>query len=103
MAELDDAIAAAEHRPAAYVLRPVGGSYLYKGACRDLHARLKDHRAGRVKHTKHKRPLMLAYHEYCASFTEARQRENYLKSGVGRDFLATLMSARVAERQTQRT
>jgi putative endonuclease len=96
---VDEAVADVEGRPAAYVLRGASGDYLYKGSCRDLVERLKNHRAGRVAHTKNRRPLNLVYHEYFASYTEARKRELFFKTGAGREFVA----ARVAERQTQQT
>ena len=86
--DLSSAIDFCEPRPAAYVLSPEEGTYLYKGSCRNLQRRMKDHRAGRVSRTKNRRPLLLVYFEYCADFTEARQRENYLKTGAGRQFLS---------------
>jgi len=101
--DLDGAIAAAEPLPAAYVLAGATGPDLYKGSCRNLCQRLKDHRAGRVAHTKNWRPLRLVYYEYCADYTLARQRENWLKSGQGRAWLKKELTARVAEWQTQRT
>ena len=97
--DLDQAIEAVEPRAAAYVLSPANGHYLYKGSCRNLVERLKDHRAGRVAHTRNLRPLQLVHFEYCTDFAEARRREIFLKSGMGREWL----KARVAERQTQRT
>ena len=98
---LDEAITPAAARPAAYVLLADGGKYLYKGACRDLQQRLIDHRAGRVAHTRNRRPLAVLYFQYCESFTAARKLERYFKSGVGRAFLKNL--AWVVEGQTQRT
>ena len=87
MMTLDEAIVSAEERPAAYVLLSADGAYRYKGSCRDLAARLKDHRAGRVSRTKNHRPLTLLHVEYFEAFTQARKRENYFKSGAGRDWL----------------
>ncbi len=96
------AITVIEPKPAAYVLLNAAGDYLYKGSCRDLVKRLADHRAGRVAHTKNRRPLTLVYHEYHETYTEARQRENFLKSGQGRKWLKDYI-ARVAKWQTQQT
>ena len=90
---LDDAIAAVESKPAAYVLMSAGQDYLYKGSCRDLKKRLADHRAGRVSHTKNRRPLSLAHFEYFENFTDARKRENFLKSGAGRTLLKSMIEA----------
>ena len=84
---LSQAIEAARQSPATYVLKSADGAYLYKGSCRDLQKRLRDHQAGRVSHTKNRRPLTMVHHEYFASYTLARQRENFLKSGAGRAML----------------
>ena len=89
---LDEAIENCEERPAAYVLCPEKESYLYKGSCRKLSKRMRDHRAGRVSRTKNRRPLRLVYFEYCQDFSEARKRENFLKSGAGRAFLVDRLS-----------
>ncbi len=78
--ELDKAISSVKPRPAAYVLRSNEKDYLYKGSCRDMVKRLQDHRAGRVSHTKNRRPLSLVYFEYCSDFTDARKRENFFKT-----------------------
>ena len=99
--DLDAAIVQAAAQPAAYVLLADSGQYLYKGACRNLQERLKDHRAGRVAHTRGRRPLAVLHVQYCDSFTAARKLERYFKSGVGRAFLKNL--AWVVEGQTQRT
>ena len=86
--DLDAAIEQAENRPAAYVLMGATGEYLYKGACRDLKERLKDHRAGRCSKTKNRRPLALVHFEYCDTYSDALKREKWLKSGQGRKWLA---------------
>ena len=88
---LTEAINRCEDRPAAYVLRSADGTYLYKGACRNMARRMCDHRAGRVSRTKNRRPLTLVYFEYMPDFRAARQRENYLKSGTGRAFLQSIL------------
>ena len=85
--ELSRAIIAVNETAAAYVLANEGRDYLYKGATRNLKERLKDHMAGRVSRTKHKRPLLLVYAEYCRIYSEALKRERYLKSGPGRIWL----------------
>ena len=85
--DLEKAIHAAEPKPAAYVLASADGTYRYKGSCRNLAKRLKDHRAGRVSHTKNRRPLMLLHFEYFPDYSAAHRRELYLKSGAGREWL----------------
>ena len=90
--ELSLAIAEARTSPAAYVIGPKGLSYLYKGSARDLKQRLKDHAAGRVSRTRNRRPLHLHLARYFEAYVEARQFENYLKSGAGRDWLRTQLA-----------
>ena len=70
--------------PAAYVVSPRDGGYLYKGSARNLRERLEDHRAGRVSRTKNRRPLMLVYAKYFPDYDSARRHEMFLKSGIGR-------------------
>ncbi|MFI5294630.1 MAG: GIY-YIG nuclease family protein [Thermodesulfovibrionales bacterium] len=69
-----------------YVLRCSDGR-LYTGSPRDLAERLKDHNAGRVRTTKNRRPLEVIYTEEFSSYSDARIRELYLKSGTGRTWL----------------
>ena len=85
--DLDTAIDQVEDKPAAYVLLGADGAYLYKGACRNLKERLKDHRAGRSSRTKNRRPLTLVHYEYCETYSEALKREKYYKSRFGRTWL----------------
>ena len=76
-----------ENKPAAYALRSQAGNWIYKGSTRDLAGRIKAHFSGKVSRTKNRHPLELVYYEYCENYTCARQRENWLKSGQGREFL----------------
>ena len=82
----------AAHRPAAYVLQGSDGTYLYKGACRDLKERLRDHHAGRASRTKNRRPLTLVHFEYCDSYEDALRKEHYLKTGHGRAWLKRMLA-----------
>jgi len=88
---LDEAIGAAEMRPAAYVLLGSDCKYKYKGSCRSLRHRLEDHRAGRAARTKNRRPLKLVHFEYFATYAEALSREKYLKTHFGRIWLDRLL------------
>ena len=89
-----------EERPAAYVILCSGeASYLYKGSTRNMAERWKDHQAGRVARTKNRRPVQLVLVENFDTYTDARRRENFLKTGVGRAWL----KARVVKWQTQGT
>ena len=83
---LTDAMTLFERKPVAYVLSS-DGTYLYKGSCRDLLARMEDHLAGRVSKTKNLRPLSLGYCKYFNCYSDARKHELYLKTGHGRAWL----------------
>jgi putative endonuclease len=66
-------------------------SGIYIGSTRNLSSRLKAHQYGKVKSTKVRMPLELVYFEEFNTYTEARKREIFFKSGVGRDFLKKVM------------
>jgi putative endonuclease len=80
-----------EPRPAAYALSNQDGSWVYKGSTRDLEVRVSEHFSGQVSRTKSRRPLKLVYYEYFESYTDARRREIWLKSGQGREWLKEQM------------
>ena len=48
-----------------------------------LQQRVAAHVAGRVKSTKHRRPLTVAYYESFDTFSMARKREWHLKHPIG--------------------
>jgi len=70
-----------------YVLLGKDGRYLYKGSAHNIRKRVTDHMHGRAARTRNRRPLTLIHVEYLADYTEARRRENWLKSGQGRKWL----------------
>ncbi len=69
-----------------YVLK-CSDNKLYVGSTRNLKNRIYSHENGRVKTTKSRRPVKLIYFEELKDYTEARKRELYFKSGIGRDWL----------------
>ena len=71
----------------AYALRSRKDGGLYVGMAMDVEGRLKEHNRGYNQSTRSRVPFTLIYSEKCASRGEAREREKYLKSGKGRDFL----------------
>ncbi|TFH16743.1 MAG: GIY-YIG nuclease family protein [Lentisphaerales bacterium] len=79
-----------EPRVGVYVLLGGGSGYMYKGSARDLRKRIDEHMNGSVPRTRNRRPLKLLLVEYTADYTEARQGENWLKSGQGRKWLKDL-------------
>ncbi|MDR1409267.1 MAG: GIY-YIG nuclease family protein [Oscillospiraceae bacterium] len=70
-----------------YVLLCDDGS-LYKGFTDNLSRRFQEHLSGRGSvHTKKHKPIKIVYYETFDTEKEAVARENYLKSGSGREWL----------------
>lgn len=74
-----------------YVLQSQSNGNWYTGSTNDLQKRLKDHENGQVKSTKGRGPLELIYYEACKNEQDARAREKYLKSGMGKRYLKNRM------------
>jgi putative endonuclease len=72
-----------------YVLKSDSDAHLYVGMTSDLKKRVSEHNKGKVRSTKGRRPLRLAYYEELPDKASARRRELFLKSGQGRMFLKT--------------
>lgn len=62
----------------AYLLRCADGT-LYAGATNDLDRRLRAHRLGRVKYTRGRLPVELAWHETVGAKGAALSREHQIK------------------------
>ena len=73
-----------------YAIKSYDRNYIYVGLTNDLHRRIKEHQKGYNKTTKAYRPFNLIYNEELNTREEARRREKYLKSGVGKEFLKSL-------------
>ena len=73
-----------------YAIKSQSRNYIYIGMTRDVEERLARHNKGYERTTKPYRPFDLIYTETFATRVEARQREKYLKSGVGKEFLRSL-------------
>ena len=69
-----------------YMLRCCDGD-LYVGSALNLRKRLAQNRAGRVRATAHRLPVILEDYEACRSEPKARLRERQLKTGFGRAYL----------------
>jgi putative endonuclease len=73
-----------------YVLQSLKDNNLYVGMTSNLEARIKRHNAGYELSTRSRKPFRLLHQEIFASRTEARAKEKYFKSGIGREFLKSL-------------
>lgn len=70
-----------------YVLESISNGDRYIGYTNNLKRRLKEHKEGKNFSTKFKRPFKLIYFEGCLNQSDAKRRENYLKTTQGRRFL----------------
>ena len=73
-----------------YAIKSLGRSYIYVGMTSDLENRIERHNKGYEKTTRAFRPFVLIHSEVFATRAEARQREKYLKSGIGKEFLKSI-------------
>ena len=69
-----------------YVLQNEGKRW-YIGSTKDLRKRILQHNSGKNKATKYGVPWKLIYCEININQQDARARERYLKSGMGRKYL----------------
>lgn len=70
-----------------YLLRSEKNSQWYTGSTNDLRKRLEEHNKGKSRYTKNNGPYKIIYYEACVDEKDARSREKYLKSGMGKRYL----------------
>ena len=75
-----------------YAIRSVARNYIYVGLASNLQKRIGQHNSGQNRTTRAYAPFNLILSETFPSRAEARKREKYLKSGVGKAFLRRLDS-----------
>jgi putative endonuclease len=76
-----------------YILLSEKDGKLYIGFCANLKKRIVRHNAGYVIATKNRRPLKLIYYESFLNGTDARNREIFLKGGLGHQQLKTQLES----------
>ena len=74
-----------------YVLYSLILKKRYIGSTSDLTKRIKEHNSGKSKFTKGGIPWELVYKEDLKTNSEAKKRELYFKTGVGRKSLDELL------------
>jgi putative endonuclease len=74
-----------------YALRSLSRNYIYVGLTDNLDRRIAQHNLGLNPTTKSYRPFELIWSDSFPTRSEARLREKYLKSGVGKTFLKSLL------------
>ena len=70
-----------------YALSSINFNYIYVGMTIDINARMLRHNGRREKTTRYYAPFELIYTESCIDRIEARNREKYWKSGIGKEKL----------------
>ena len=88
-----------------YAIKSKTRNYIYVGLTNNIERRLKEHNEGFNKTTKPYRPFELIYWENYNTRIEAREREKYLKTGYGKEFLKKLIWCRsggISQRLTRR-
>ncbi len=68
-----------------YILLSDKDNRTYVGYTSDVKRRIKEHKNGRVKATKHRRPLKLFHLEKFDTKREAKEREQWYKTSSGRN------------------
>jgi putative endonuclease len=74
-----------------YAIKSVERNYIYVGLTDNFERRFSEHNGGRNKTTKPYLPFELILKEKFSTRILARQREKYLKSGTGKEFLKSLL------------
>lgn len=70
-----------------YLLISKNNGRWYIGSTRDMQKRILAHNSGRNRSTRYDIPWELVYCEIGLNKDDARSREKYLKSGMGRRYL----------------
>ena len=73
-----------------YVIKSLTKKFRYVGITNNLEKRLYQHNNGQNISTRNHKPFELLYTEKFNNYKQAREREKFLKSGVGRNFLDNL-------------
>lgn len=70
-----------------YVLLSKKDNNWYTGYTDDLRRRFQEHNKGLEYATRKRRPFDLIYYEACLNEQDAKMREIYLKSGMGKRYI----------------
>jgi putative endonuclease len=73
-----------------YAMKSLNRDYIYVGLTDNIGRRMSQHNAGHERTTRPYKPFKLILTEAFATRADARRREKFLKSGVGKEFLKGL-------------
>ena len=74
-----------------YILYSLKDGGYYIGFTSNLKLRLKEHAKRSVKSTKFRTPFKLIHYEYFIDENDAKAREEFLKSGFGREQIRKML------------
>jgi putative endonuclease len=75
-----------------YAIASLSRSYIYVGLTNNITRRIAEHNSGYERTTRPYMPFRLIHSEEFPTRQLAREREKYLKSGSGKEFLKTMRS-----------
>ena len=78
-----------------YAIKSTRRNYIYVGLTNNFDRRFREHNSGHNRTTKPYAPFEKLHLEFFQTRVEARTREKYLKSGIGKEFLK-----RICDEQT---
>ena len=70
-----------------YVIQSLKSGMWYTGYTNNLRKRFNEHQNGKSTYTKGRGPFRLLYYEACLNEYDAKAREKYLKTGMGKRYL----------------
>lgn len=70
-----------------YIIQSKKDKKWYTGYSKDLRKRFNEHNSNISYSTKNRVPFKLIYYEACLNSQDARLREKYLKTGMGKRYL----------------
>jgi len=76
-----------------YILFSEKDLLLYTGFSSNLENRINDHNDGRTQSTKNRRPLICIFAEYFLFETDARRRESYFKTTMGKKAIRLMLKS----------
>jgi putative endonuclease len=76
-----------------YILFSLKDLLLYTGFTTNLEQRLVHHNAGHTKSTANRRPLQLVFCEFYLFEADARKREDYFKTSMGKKAIKFMLAS----------
>ncbi|RJQ31628.1 GIY-YIG nuclease family protein [Candidatus Parcubacteria bacterium] len=74
-----------------YAIKSLNRNYLYVGLTNNPERRINQHNEGRERTTRTYAPFRTLIVENFSTRVDARNREKYLKSGIGKEYLKSLI------------